>query len=143
MRVLLIVLANAFVVIASILAVSEYQGLKRHDSFVVPFIDKLIAHGVVPAQSRERLLREDRIGHFIGLALCALLWGMLARFIAGVSAVPVFIASVALQLILLKPDTGDSEAARARFVSIHRRDIDAAKYRQFIESEKREGGGRD
>lgn len=113
MRIMLIIMANLFVAVVSVLGVNEYFGLKRYASFVVPFTDKMIERGVVAAENREKLLREDRVTHWVGIALSLAAWSMLTRFIAGVSGVPVFLAAVGAQLVLLKPELTETASTAA------------------------------
>ena len=134
MRIMLIILANVFVVIVSVLGVNEYFGLKRYNSFVVPFTDKMIGMGVIAAENRDRLLREDRVTHIVGVALSLAVWVMLAFFIAGISAIPVFVAASAGQMIVLKPDMTETAATRGQYFNAHKNQMDAMKYHEYLQT---------
>ena len=134
MRIALIVLANVFVVVVSVLGVNEYFGLRRYKSFAVPFTEKMVAAGVVAPGDRERLLREDRVTHAVGVGLSLVMWVMLWRFIAGISAVPVFAVATAIQLVALKPDMTETEATRGQYFNAHKSMMDAVKYHAYLES---------
>lgn len=134
MRVLLMVMANVFVVVASVLGVNEYFGLRRYASFVVPFTDKMVDMGIIPAGERERILREDRIAHIVGIGLSLLLSAMLGLFIAGISAAPVFGIATVAQLMTLKPDMTENAANRAQYYNAHKDIMDALKYHAYLEA---------
>lgn len=134
MRILLIVMANVFVVVASVLGVNEYFSLRRYASFIVPFTDKMIKMGIIPSGEREKLLREDRITHIVGIALSLLLSAMLGLFIAGISAAPVFGIATIAQLAVLKPDMTETATTRAQYYSAHKGVMDALKYHAYLEA---------
>ena len=134
MRTVLIVMADVMVLVVALLAVTEFQALRRFSSFTVPFTDRLIAFGAMKAGDRERVLREDRMVHIIGIALCVVIWLMLAKFFAGVSALIDFPAGVAALLLWMRPDPGESEENRSQYFRAHRRDIDPMKYAEYVES---------
>lgn len=134
MRIVLIVMANVFVVIVSVLGVNEYFGLRRYRSFVMPFTDRMVEAGVVSPGDRDRLLREDRTVHAVGVVLSLMIWVMLWRFIAGISAVPVFAVATAIQLVALKPDMTETTATRSQYFNAHKSMMDAVKYHEYLES---------
>lgn len=134
MRVVLIVMANVFVAVVSVLGVNEFFGLRRYASFTAPFTDKMVGLGVIAAEDRDRLLREDRMTHLVGIVLSLAAWAMLGMFIAGVSAVPVFLVVSAVQLVALKPDMEETSATRAQYYSSHKSRMDALKYHAYLES---------
>lgn len=133
MRIVLIVMANVFVVVVSILGVNEFFGLRRYASFTAPFTDKMVGRGVIAPEDRDRLLKEDRITHVVGILLSLAAWAMLGRFIAGVSAVPVFLAASAVQLVVLKPDMEETSVTRAQYYNAHKSRMDALKYHAYLE----------
>lgn len=57
---------------------------------------------------------------------------MLTMFIAGVSAVPVFVISVILQLVFLKPESVETPEARARYCNARKKDLDAVKFHAYL-----------
>ena len=134
MRIMLIILANVFVVIVSVLGVNEYFGLKRYGSFVVPFTDKMIGMGVIAAENRARVLKEDRITHIVGIGLSMVVWGMLTFFIAGISAVPVFVVAAAGQMVALKPDMTETAATRGQYFNAHKNHMDTMKYHEYLQT---------
>lgn len=134
MRIVLTIMADIMALVVALLAVNEYHALRRRDSFTIPFTDRLIACGAIAAQRREGLLREDRIVHWVGIALSVAVWLMLAFFIAGVTCFIAFPAGVALLLALLKPELGETDETRGQYYRAHRNDIDARKYHDYLES---------
>ncbi|MDO4867578.1 MAG: hypothetical protein Q4C10_13645 [Clostridia bacterium] len=128
MRVVLIIMADVLVLVTALLAVHEYHGFKRYGTFVVPFTDRLVAGGAIAADRREAVLREDRIGHIVGIVLCCAVWIMLSAFFAGLSGFVLFPVAAALLLAALKPEPGDTPENRAQYYNAHKRDIDAMKY---------------
>ncbi|MGI6237785.1 MAG: hypothetical protein ACOYI7_09650 [Candidatus Excrementavichristensenella sp.] len=133
MRIILAIMANILVVVVSVIAVQEYHLLKNYASFTVPFTHKMVSLGVVDAARQDSLLREDRISHYVGMLLCAVVWLMLARFIAGLSAIFVFVAAVTVQLLFLKPELGETPSTRRRYFSAHKKDMDQLKYHEYLE----------
>ena len=128
MRVILIIMADVLVLVTALLAVHEYHGLRRYESFVVPFTDRLISEGAIAADRREAVLREDRIGHIVGIVLSCAVWIMLSAFFAGLSGFVLFPVAAALLLAALKPEPGDTPENRSQFYNAHKKDIDAMKY---------------
>ena len=61
MRIFIAIIADIFIAIIALFAASEYFGIRRYNSFTVPYTDKLISLGVIEADKRETVLREDRI----------------------------------------------------------------------------------
>ena len=143
MRIALIVMADVLVLVVALLAVTEYHALKRYSSFTVPLTDRLIACGAVKAEDRERLLREDRIVHIVGIVLSLAVWLMLTLFFAGVSGAIIFPAGVLALLAALRPSMEENAENREQYYRAHRKDIDAMKYHEYItkqSSEQSEGG---
>ena len=135
MRIALIIMADIMILVTALLAVHEFGSLRRYDSFVVPFTDKLIAHGAVAPDRRERILREDRISHIIGLILCAVVWLMLSRFFAGLSGYLAFPIGFAALSLALRPENGETKETRAQYYNAHKSDIDPIKYSAIFEEE--------
>ncbi len=134
MRIALTVMADILILVTAVLAVHEYQGLARMKEFTEPYTDKLIAFGAIQKEKRESILREDRIGHLVGMALCVAVWIMLSLFFAGVSGWIAFPAGVILLLLALRPEKGETREARNRYYSAHKKDIDTLKYHEFLVS---------
>lgn len=134
MRILLTIMANIMVAVVSIMTVHEYHALKRYASFTMPFTDKMISLGVIDASRRDSLLKEEKIGHYIGIILSVIVWLMLARFMAGVSAIAVFVIAVAAQIIFLKPELTETESTRNQYFSAHKKDMNELKYHDYLKS---------
>ena len=132
MRTAIIVLANLFVAVVAVLAVNEFFALKRYKSFTVPFTDKLVRRGVVKAADRDRVLREDRILHIVGVALSVVMWILLALFIAGIAAVPVFLVVAGGLIFSLRPDMTETPATRSGYERAHREYMDVVKYHEYL-----------
>ena len=136
MRIALIIMADIMILVTAFLAVHDFSSLRRYDSFIVPFTDKLIAHGAIKPERREAVLKEDRISHIIGMALCAVVWIMLARFFAGISGYLAFPAGFAAMLLLVRPEPGETPETRAQYYNAHKSDIDPVKYSAIFEEEQ-------
>lgn len=132
MRIMLIIMADILVIVASVMCVHEYHSLKRHESFTVPFTDKMISLGVIDASRRGGILKEDKIGHLVGIVLALIVWLMLAKFLAGLSAIAVFVLAAAAQLILLKPSMTETQATRSQYFSAHKKDMNELKYHEYL-----------
>lgn len=142
MRIALIVMADVMVLVVALLAVTEYRALRRYSSFTVPFTDRLIACGAMAASARERVLREDRTAHIVGIALCVAVWLMLTVFFAGVSAALTFPVGAALLLAALKAEDGETPENREQYYRAHKKDIDDVKYHACVaQSEAGPSGG--
>ena len=128
MRVILVIMADVLVLVTALLAVHEYHGFKRYGTFVVPFTDRLVAGGAIAADRREAVLREDRVGHIVGIVLSCAVWIMLSAVFAGLSGFVLFPVAAALLLAALKPEPGDTPENRTQFYNAHKKDIDAMKY---------------
>lgn len=133
MRTVLIVMADMMVLAVALLAVTEYHALKRHAAFTVPFTDRLIACGAIRAGDRERILREDRAMHLIGIALALIVWVMLTAIFAGVSGAILFPVGVAALLALMRPDLDETAENREQYYRAHKKDIDDIKYHEYLE----------
>ena len=132
MRIVLIVMADVMALVMALLAVTEYHALKRHATFTVPFTDRLVACGAIRAEDRERVLREDRAAHIVGIALPVVIWIMLTRFFAGISGAILFPAGVAALLVLLRPDAEENDETREQYYRAHKKDIDDIKYHDYL-----------
>lgn len=132
MRTVLIVMADVMVLLVTLLAVTEFHALKRYAAFTVPFTDRLIACGAIRPEHRERILREDRVSHMIGMGLCIAVWIMLSTFFAGLSGWALFPAGVGVLLALLRPGMEENDDNREQYHRLHRKYIDDMKYRDYL-----------
>ena len=140
MRIMLIAMADIMVLLMALLAVTEYRALKRYAAFTVPFTDRLIACGAIQRESRERILREDRAAHIVGIALPVIIWIMLTLFIAGFSGAILFPLGAAALLLLLRPDMEESNETREQYYRAHKKDIDDMKYHDYLSRTRGEKG---
>ncbi len=138
MRIALVVMADIMVLVLALLAVTEYHALRRHATFTVPFTDRLIACGAVRAESREAILREDRVIHTVGILLPVAIWIMLCRFFAGISGVILFHVGVAVLLAALRPGMGEDDENREQYYRAHRKYIDDVKYHDYLSRVRQE-----
>jgi len=134
MRILLMIMANVMVAIVSVMAVHEYHSLKRFPSFTMPFTDKLVSLGVIDSSRRDSLLKEEKISHYVGIILSIIVWLMLTKFMAGASAIAVFVIAVIIQLIFLKPELAETTSTRNQYFNNHKKDINELKYHDYLES---------
>jgi hypothetical protein len=132
MRIALTVMADIMVLVLALLAVTEYHALRRYATFTVPFTDRLIACGAVKPENRERILKEDRVLHVVGILLSVAVWIMLCRFFAGRSGLILFPVGVAALLLLLRPGTAEDDENREQYYRAHRRYIDDLKYHDYL-----------
>lgn len=133
MRIVLMIMADVMALVAAVIAVNEYHGLKRYASFTVPFTEKMAHLGVIDPAKKESILREEKILHVVGIALCALISLLLAKIFAGVSAVIVFTAGAAVQLFALKPEMEESARNRSRYFDAHKKDMNAVAYHEYLQ----------
>lgn len=134
MRILLTVMANIMVGIVSIMTIHEYHALKRYTSFTVPFTNKMVSLGIIDASRCDKLLKEEKISHYVGIFLSIIVWLMLAKFMAGISAIAVFVIAVIIQLIFLKPELAETTSTRNQYFNNHKKDINELKYHDYLES---------
>lgn len=132
MRAMIVVLANLFVAVVAVLAVNECFALRRYRSFAVPFTDKLVTRGIVKAADRDRVLKEEKTLHAVGLGLALAMWALLGLFIAGIAAVPVFAVVAGGLALASRPEGGETPANRAAYERAHRKDMDVVKYHAYL-----------
>ena len=132
MRIALILMADIMVLVVALLAVTEYHALRRYASFTVPFTDRLIACGAIQSENRERILKEDRVVHAVGILLPVVIWIMLAKFFAGLSGVILFPVGVAALLVLLRPGMEEDDENRGQYYRVHKKYIDDIKYHDYL-----------
>ena len=132
MRIALTVMADIMVLVVALLAVTEFHALRRFSTFTVPFTDRLIACGAIQSENRERILKEDRVIHIVGMLLPVAIWLMLCRFFAGVSGLILFPVGVAVLLALLRPGMGEDRENREQYYRAHRKYIDDIKYHEYL-----------
>lgn len=136
MRILLIIMANIMVVVVSIMAVHEYHAVKRYASFTLPFTDKMVSLGVIDVSRRDSLLKEEKINHYIGIILSVIVWLMLAKFMAGASAIAVFVIAAGAQIIFLEPELTETESTRNQYFNAHKKDMNELKYHDYLNNAK-------
>lgn len=134
MRIMLIIMADIFVLITAIVAVYEFYGLKRYNSFTVPYTDKMISLGIIDPEKRDSLLLEEKLGHYIGIALATVCAGMLSVFIAKFSGAIVYIAAFAGLMLYLHPEMNETTATRNGYFKSHRAIMDIRKYHDYLVS---------
>ena len=132
MRIALVVMADIMALVLALLAVTEYHALKRFSTFTTPFTDRLIACGAIRPENRERVLREDRLIHTVGILLPVAVWLMLCKFFAGVSGLIIFPVGVAALLALLRPGMEEDGENREQYYRLHRKYIDDIKYHEYL-----------
>ena len=112
MRILIAIVADVFIAGISLFTVSEIFGLKRYNSFTVPYTDKMISLGIIEPDKRDAVLREDRMNHLAGIAISVLACILMARFLAWPSGLIVFVLALAASFLLTHPDMSETEATR-------------------------------
>ena len=132
MRTALVVMADILVLVVALLAVTEFHALRRFNTFTVPFTDRLIACGAIQPENRQRVLREDRVVHAVGIALPVVIWLMLSKFFAGVSGLIAFPVGVIALLALLRPGMGEDAENREQYYRVHRKHIDDIRYHEYL-----------
>ncbi|MBR2797682.1 MAG: hypothetical protein IKE17_08060 [Clostridia bacterium] len=132
MRTALVVMADILVLVVALLAVTEFHALRRFNTFTVPFTDCLIACGAIQPENRQRVLREDRVVHAVGIALPVVIWLMLSKFFAGVSGLIAFPVGVIALLALLRPGMREDAENREQYYRVHRKYIDDIRYHEYL-----------
>ena len=132
MRTALVVMADILVLVVALLAVMEFHALRRFNTFTVPFTDRLIACGAIQPENRQRVLREDRVVHAVGIVLPVVIWLMLSKFFAGVSGLIAFPVGVIALLALLRPGMGEDAENREQYYRVHRKYIDDIRYHEYL-----------
>ena len=136
MRILIAIVSDILIAVISLFAASEIFGLKRYSSFTVPYTDKLISLGIIEADKRESILREDRSSHVIGIGIAVLVCVLMARFLAWPTGLIVFAVVLAASLIFTHPDMTETEATRDAYFRAHKASIHTQRYVAFIQSLK-------
>ena len=132
MRIALMVMADIMVLVLALLTVTEYHALRRYATFTAPFTDRLIACGAVKPENRERVLKEDRALHVVGILLPVVIWLMLCKFFAGVTGLILFPVGVAALILLVRPGMGEDDENREQYYRAHRKYIDDIKYHEYL-----------
>ena len=132
MRTALTVMADIMVLVVALLAVTEYQALRRFSTFTAPFTDRLIACGAIQAENRGRILNEDRVLHIVGILIPVVIWLMLCKFFAGVTGLILFPVGVAALLVLLRPGMGEDNENREQYYRAHGTYIDDIRYHEYL-----------
>ena len=143
MRILIAVVADLFIAGISLFAAGEIFGLKRYNSFTVPYTDKMISLGIIEPEKRDFVLREDRMNHLAGIAISVLVCILMARFLAWPSGLIVFGLALAASLLLTHPDMTETEATREGYFRMHKSSIHPQRYAAMVQSMQREQEGED
>ena len=138
MRILIAVVADLFIAGISLFAAGEIFGLKRYNSFTVPYTDKMISLGIIEPDRRDFVLREDRMNHLAGIAISVLVCILMARFLAWPSGLIVFAVALAASLLLTHPDMTETEATREGYFRMHKSSIHPQRYAALVQSMQRE-----
>lgn len=138
MRIIIQVVTDVLIAVIALFAAGEFFGLRRYRSFTVPYTDKLISLGVIPADQREKVLWEDRVNHAAGLAISTLVCAMMTRFLAWPTGVIAFVAAFAAACILTHPDMVETAATREGYFRLHKARIHPQRYAEMVASMNRE-----
>lgn len=136
MRILVAIVSDILIAVVSLFAASEIFGLRRYGSFTVPYTDKLISLGIIEADKRDAILREDRTSHLIGVCISVLVCVLMARYLAWPTGLIVFAVVLAAALIFIHPDMTETEATRDAYFRAHKASIHPQRYVAFIQSLK-------
>ena len=134
MRILIVVVADIFIAGISLFTASEIFGLRRYNSFTVPYTDKMISLGIIEADKRDFVLREDRMNHLAGIAISVLVCVLMARFLAWPSGLIVFFLALAASFLFTHPDMTETEATREGYFRMHKASIHPQRYAAFAQS---------
>ena len=138
MRILIAIVSDILIAVISLFAAGEIFGLKRYNSFTVPYTDKMISLGIIEADKRDFVLREDRMNHLAGIAISVLVCVLMARFLAWPSGLIVFFLALAASLALTHPDMTETEATREGYFRMHKASIHPQRYAAFAQSMKQD-----
>ena len=72
MRILIAIVTDLFIAGICLFAAGEIFGLKRYNSFTVPYTDKMISLGIIDPEKRSAILRQNRTNHLTGIAISVL-----------------------------------------------------------------------
>ena len=143
MRILIVVVADIFIAGISLFTASEIFGLRRYNSFTVPYTDKMISLGIIEADKRDFVLREDRMNHLAGIAISVLVCVLMARFLAWPSGLIVFFLALAASFLFTHPDMTETEATREGYFRMHKASIHPQRYAAFAQSLRTEESPKD
>ena len=90
-------------------------------------------HGARADRLRWALHEANRLG--LGV------WIMLTAFFAGISGALAFPIGVALLLMRLRPEPGETDETRRQFYNAHRDDINDIKYHEYLKAAGAAGEG--
>ena len=138
MRIIIQVVTDVLIAVIALFAAGEFFGLRRYRSFTVPYTDKLISLGVIPADQREKVLWEDRVNHAAGLAISTLVCAMMTRFLAWPSGLIVFVLALAASFLFVHPDMTETEATREGYFRMHKSSMHPQRYAAFAQSMQQE-----
>ena len=138
MRILIAIVADVFIAGISLFTVSEIFGLKRYNSFTVPYTDKMISLGIIEPDKRDAVLREDRMSHLIGIVISVLACILMARFLAWPTGLVVFIVALAASFLFTHPDMTETEATREGYFRMHKASMHPQRYAALVQSMKKD-----
>lgn len=134
MRILIAIVADVFIAGISLFAASEIFGLRRYNSFTVPYTDKMVSLGIIEPDKRDAVLREDRMNHLAGIAISVLVCILMARFLAWPSGLIVFVLALGASLLLTHPDMSETEATREGYFRMHKSSMHPQRYAALVQS---------
>ena len=143
MRILIQIVADLLIAVIALFAAGEFFGLRRFRSFTVPYTDKLISLGVIPADQREAVLREDRLNHGAGLAISVLVCAMMARFLAWPTGVAAFALAFAAACLFTHPDLEETPATREGYFRLHKARIHPQRYAAMVAAMQEQKDGQE
>ena len=138
MRILIAVVADIFIAGISLFAAGEILGLKRYNSFTVPYTDKMISLGIIEPDKRDAVLREDRMSHLIGIVISVLACILMARFLAWPTGLVVFVVALAASLLFTHPDMTETEDTREGYFRMHKASMHPQCYAALVQSMKKD-----
>lgn len=141
MRIIIQIIADLLIAAIALFAAGEYFGLRRYRSFTVPYTDKLISLGVIPADQRSAVLQEDRVNHIVGLVISTLVCALMTRFLAWPTGAIAFVAAFAAACIFTHPDMEETAATREGYFRLHKAHIPPQRYAAMVASINGESEG--
>lgn len=134
MQIVVTIVTDFFIAAIALFAVSEFYALRRFNSFTVPYTDKMISLGIIRAEMRETVLRQDRINYIAGTAISLLACALMARFLAWPSGAVVCALTIAGACIFTRPEMNESDANRESYFRLHKASMDSERYGEMLRS---------
>ena len=132
MKILLVVIADLFIAVAAVFGAYEAFGAKRHATFTIPYTKKMVQKKILSREKGEKIIKEDAVSHYIGMALCVLVGVLMSLFIAKATGFITFVALAGGALIFLDPDMTETEATRSSYYNAHKEDMDVKRYHEYL-----------